>query len=113
MTNRKDARVSSDFLREALDRPSAEIGDLRAEVRVLSRLVAATDPIPTRQEAEDTPDLLYGMPSIAAHLGLTEAQGYHLHANRTLPTFNIGRRVCARRSDLDAWLQAGRAGGLQ
>ncbi len=49
-------------------------------------------------------DLLYGMPAIAEHLGLTEPQGYHLAAKGSLPTFKVGRKVCARRSSLDAWL---------
>lgn len=60
---------------------------------------------------DDNSGLLYGAGPIAAYLGMTEAQVYHLHANGTLPTFKIGARVCARRSDLNAWLEAQAKGG--
>ncbi|MGW8134183.1 hypothetical protein ACWGNZ_00895 [Sphingomonas zeae] len=46
------------------------------------------------------PDLLYGVASIAAHLGMTAKQVYHLHDKGELPTFKTGAIVCARRSTL-------------
>lgn len=49
-------------------------------------------------------DLCYGADAIAAHLGIEPRQVYHLHENERLPTFKVGRKVCARRSALDAWL---------
>ncbi|MEE8610078.1 MAG: hypothetical protein V3V60_08730 [Sphingomonas aquatilis] len=47
-------------------------------------------------------DLLYGASAIAAHLRMTDKQVYHLHDQEQLPTFKIGKRVCARRSELEA-----------
>ena len=49
-------------------------------------------------------DLLYGVPAIAKHLNLGDQQVYHLASNGRLPTFKIGRRICARISSLNAWL---------
>ena len=48
------------------------------------------------------PDLLYGCPRIAEHLGLTEDQIYHLARMKRIPTFKVGRTLCARRSTLAA-----------
>jgi hypothetical protein len=47
-------------------------------------------------------DLLYGVDAIATHLGLSKKIIYHQHDREMLPTFKIGRRVCARRSELEA-----------
>lgn len=55
-------------------------------------------------------DLLYGVPAIAKHLNLGDQQVYHLAAINRLPTFKIGRRICARKSSLDAWLAKMEAG---
>ncbi len=54
----------------------------------------------------NNPDLLYGVPAIAAHLGLSADQVYHLHKKKAVPTFKIDGKVCARRSSLSAWLAA-------
>jgi hypothetical protein len=54
--------------------------------------------------SEQAPDLLYGMPAIAKHLGLKTAQARHLSDKELLTTFKIGKLVCARRSTLNAWL---------
>lgn len=53
-------------------------------------------------EQPEKADLLYGATAIAEFLGLTEAQVYHLA--KTIPTFKIGSRVCARRAELVEWL---------
>lgn len=45
-------------------------------------------------------DLLYGGPAIADYLGLTEDAVYHLARQKRIPTFRMGRTVCARRSTL-------------
>ncbi|MDH2091130.1 DNA-binding protein [Rhizobium pusense] len=50
------------------------------------------------------PDLLYGAPAIAAHMGLTQRTVYHLHECGEFPTFKIGGKVCARRSTINNWL---------
>ncbi|MCJ2010446.1 DNA-binding protein [Methylobacterium sp. J-092] len=42
-------------------------------------------------------DLLYGMPTIAAHLGLKVPQARRLSDKGTFPTFKIGKLTCARR----------------
>lgn len=55
------------------------------------------------EQGEDI-DLLYGMPRIAAFLRMKPAQARHLSDKGSLPTFRIGRRVCARRSTLRQWL---------
>lgn len=46
-------------------------------------------------------DLAKGMKAIADHLGVTIRQGFHLHEQGLIPTFHIGRSVCAKRSELD------------
>lgn len=55
-------------------------------------------------------NLLYGAGAIAAHLGMTATQVYHLHKISNLPTFKIGSKVCAHKAKLDAWLED-QAGG--
>lgn len=53
-------------------------------------------------DTQDDPptDLLHGVEAIASHLCMTRPQVYHLHARGELPTFKMGRTVCARRSTL-------------
>jgi len=55
--------------------------------------------------------LLYGVPAIAAFLDMEEPQARHLCDNGTVPTFKIGRIVCARRSTIVAWLEEREAAG--
>lgn len=49
-------------------------------------------------------DLLYGVPAIAAYLGIRPRQAKHRVATGHIPTFRIGESICARRSTLTAWL---------
>ena len=60
-------------------------------------------------------DLLMGMEAIAAAIGMTKRQAYHLHETGELPTFKMGGKVYARRSTLAkhfaAQEAAARAGG--
>ena len=49
-------------------------------------------------------DLLYGVPAIARFLRLREPQARHLCENGTLPTFKIGKLICAREATLLHWL---------
>lgn len=49
-------------------------------------------------------DLLHGLPAIAGHLGIGARQAAHLKDTAGLPTFKLGKTVCARRSTLNAWL---------
>lgn len=46
------------------------------------------------------PDLLYGAASIANFLGVKRSVVYHLIETRRLPSFKVGKVVCARRSKL-------------
>jgi hypothetical protein len=55
---------------------------------------------------QDVLDLLYGVPKIAAFLGLTKRATYHLVETRRIPTFKIGATICARRATLIAALEA-------
>lgn len=48
----------------------------------------------------DAPDLLYGLEAIGEHVGLTARQVEHLVAKGEMPSFKLGRTVCARRSTL-------------
>lgn len=57
-------------------------------------------------QPSEKPELLHGMKDIAECLGLTQRQAQHLHETGDLPTFKIGRTVCARRTGLSAWLAA-------
>jgi hypothetical protein len=50
-------------------------------------------------------DLLYGVPAIAAFLGLRTKQARHRISDGTIPSFRIGGTICARRSSLAAWLE--------
>ena len=45
-------------------------------------------------------DLLYGLEAIGEHLSLGSRQVQYLHDKGELPTFKMGRSVCARRSTL-------------
>jgi hypothetical protein len=53
-----------------------------------------------------TADLLYGMQAIADFLGIKRSVAYHLAATRRIPTFKVGKTVCARRSKILAALDA-------
>lgn len=63
----------------------------------------------TRQE----PPLLYGADAISDHLGIGVKQVYYLHDKGELPTFKVRSKVCARRADLDAWLERAAAGQVR
>lgn len=65
--------------------------------------------------SNDSPgDLLYGVPAIAAFLNIKQRAVYHLAATAGLPVFKVrgkGRKTCARRSSLNAWLDQQEAAG--
>jgi hypothetical protein len=50
------------------------------------------------------PDLLCGMPSIAAYINRSPRSAYHLRDRGLLPVFNFGGRLCALKSAIDAKL---------
>lgn len=53
-----------------------------------------------------TGELLYGFEEIGKYLNISERQAKHLAEieGTTIPIFNLGRRRCALKSRLDAWL---------
>jgi len=55
---------------------------------------------------ETSTDLLYGLVAIGKAIGLGARQVQHLHDKGDLPTFKMGRTVCARRSTLAAHFAA-------
>ncbi|AQU89390.1 hypothetical protein B0W47_17820 (plasmid) [Komagataeibacter nataicola] len=56
-------------------------------------------------------DLLYGLGSIGEFLGLTKKQVHHRAKNGQIPTFHMGRIICANANDLRAWLATAGHGG--
>ncbi|EHP93424.1 hypothetical protein [Methylorubrum extorquens] len=60
----------------------------------------------------DATDLLYGVPAIATAFGWKPRQVYHLKDQHELPTFKIGRTVCASRAAVRSWLAAREAAAL-
>ncbi len=58
-------------------------------------------------------DLLYRVSSIAAFLGLSVRVAAHQVYQGEIPTFKMGRIVCARRSTLLAWLAAREADAIE
>jgi hypothetical protein len=61
----------------------------------------------------DEDDLLYGFPAIAEFLKISTRQAEHLRDKHNLPTFNVGRIVCARPAALRTWLREREASGGQ
>ena len=51
-------------------------------------------------------DLLRGADQIAAYLGLSRRQAYHVISHKRLPTFRLGTVICARKSSLLRWIEA-------
>lgn len=64
-------------------------------------------------DAQTLADVLHGVPAIAAEMRLNPRQVYHLKEQHGLPTFKIGRTVCARRSAIQAWLAEREAAARQ
>lgn len=52
----------------------------------------------------DKPDLIEGVAAIAEHLGMKRRRVQYLHESGQMPTFLLGKVVCARRSTLSNWL---------
>lgn len=55
-------------------------------------------------QALSADEVLYGMPAVAEAFGWRTRQAEHLKEKHGLPTFKIGRVVCARRSAIAQWL---------
>ena len=54
----------------------------------------------------ETNDLLHGIKRIAAFLEIGPRQAQYLHDKGEIPTFKIGKIVCARKSGLNAHFAA-------
>ena len=50
-------------------------------------------------------DLLRGADAIAAFLGASRRQIYHLVNSGHLPVFRMGTKLCARKSRLLSWIE--------
>lgn len=50
-------------------------------------------------------DILWGAKEIARFLGCSEKSIWNMSQRRQIPTFRQGRRVCARRSTLRAYIE--------
>ncbi len=57
-------------------------------------------------------DLLCGVPAIAAAFGWRPRVVYHLKDNHGLPTFKIGKTVCASRGAVRGWIADREAAAL-
>jgi hypothetical protein len=51
-------------------------------------------------------DILAGVHEIAEFIGKSERATYHLAANGSLPVFRIGKKIHARKSELERRLRA-------
>ncbi|WP_107341501.1 DNA-binding protein [Agrobacterium pusense] len=58
----------------------------------------------THGAALNSADLIHGIEAIGSFLGITKNQAKHWAATTDMPTFKIGRSVCARRAALKDWL---------
>lgn len=56
-------------------------------------------------------DLLYGVKAIADFLGLREKQCRNRIDREIIPSFRVGRSVCARKSSLQKWIDEMERGG--
>jgi inhibitor of KinA sporulation pathway (predicted exonuclease) len=54
----------------------------------------------TTTSHENDTDLLVGLGQIGKHIGMTFNQAKHRAATGDIPTFKIGKTVCARKSTL-------------
>ena len=52
----------------------------------------------TDTETRPTADLLYGVPAISQFLGISTHAAYDLAAQKRIPTFKVGKIICARRA---------------
>ncbi len=50
--------------------------------------------------------LLYGVPQIASYLGIKERQARHQIREGRIPTFRLGRVICTREAEVEAWIES-------
>jgi len=56
-------------------------------------------------DTQSPADLLYGVTAIASFLGIKKRSAQHLIETGRLPSFKVGKTVCARRSTVLAALE--------
>ncbi|MGF3027525.1 hypothetical protein ACQVP2_32565 [Methylobacterium aquaticum] len=108
-----DMREDRDRWRKQAEKLAVALERLRAPVVTMPAPVAAPSPIrvaepaaeATLTEGHDT-TILFGIPSIAEHLGITERRARHLSDKGSLPTFKLPKSaiICARPETLKIWL---------
>ncbi len=66
------------------------------------------------EAALERADLIHGVEAIASFLAVRKRTAQHwIETQDDLPVFRVGRSICARRADLNAWLARGRSAGQQ
>lgn len=61
---------------------------------------------------DNVSDLLSGVAAIGEYLNIVPRRVYHLAAEHGLPTFKIGKTLCARKVSLDSWVRSKEAASL-
>ena len=56
----------------------------------------------------EDPDHLHHWPAIGAHLGIKPDAARHLSRTQGLPTYRLGKTVCASKKALSEWLASRR-----
>jgi excisionase family DNA binding protein len=91
------------------DKAGDKAGDKRRQERQGDLNMTDTTDV-TEATPKPSLDLLYGAHAIAEYLNITVRQAEHLIETGRIPIFKIGRTVAARRSKLNAALEALEAG---
>lgn len=89
----------------------------QAEAATAAVYQAAFGPKGQASHSEDDADLLYGVPAIAAFLGLTRHQAQHRIDEGALPTFRLGGKkgatICASKDALRSYMASLMAAAAQ
>ncbi len=97
----------------AIQQRDRTIADLRERLealedtaRITSRKEARRRRHVDREELlSEQGDVLYGLKAIGAFLGVEDHQADRLIRTEKLPYFRLGGRVCARKSQISAWVE--------
>ncbi len=58
-----------------------------------------------KSDAKPRAGLLYGVPQIAAYLGIKERQARHQIREGRIPTFRLGKVICTREKEVETWIE--------
>jgi hypothetical protein len=109
MTLRDVERLTAELaeMRGDRDRWRAQAERLATALERLKTVPVPAVPAPvqvlTSAPTGDADDVLHGMTAIAEAFGLNRRQAEHLKIEHGLPTFKVGKTVCARRGAVAAW----------